>query len=406
MATMNPNIIIQAGQTADILGAMQQGNALAQATNQQRNDNALSGFLRDNSGALLSGDQNALAQYAQYDPQAAINMQRQMQIDAQRADEMQYQRGRDTVQDARADREFEMQQSRYAKQDDRADQEWQWKVAEYAASKSDQERAAEAAQIEDAVKMGLSAQSPEQWDALVTQAGAPDLVGQFDNREAIGNQYLSIADILKGQGGSQFRPASVDEAGQYGAQAGQFGPDGRFYPVNPPSGMSVETGPDGQVRVTQGPGVKGSAGKPLTEAEGRNTGFLIRAQKSGAILDQLENTGTNLRDRLSSGVPVLGNYMVSDDYQKFDQGKRDFVNALLRRESGAVISPDEFANADKQYFPQPGDSEDVIAQKRANRASAIAGLRVGSGRGTDLPEAAPEAAQDISDDDLLKKYGG
>ena len=198
MATMNPNIILQAGQTADILGAMQQGNALAQATNQQRNDNALSGFLRDNSGALLSGDQNALAQYAQYDPQAAINMQRQMQIDAQRADEMQYQRGRDTAQDARADREFEMQQSRYAKQDDRADQEWQWKVAEYAASKSDQERAAEAAQIESAVKMGLAAQSPEQWDALVTQAGAPDLVGQFDSREAIGNQYLSIAEILKG----------------------------------------------------------------------------------------------------------------------------------------------------------------------------------------------------------------
>ena len=406
MATMNPNIILQAGQTADILGAMQQGNALAQATNQQRNDNALAGFLRDNGAALMNGDSNALAQYMQHDPQAAFGMQRQMQMDAQRAEAAQYQRGRDAAQDARADRQFEAQQARYAQQDQRADQEWQWKVAEYAAKKSQQEREAEAAQIEDAVKIGLAAQSPEQWDALVTQAGAPDLVGQFDSREAIANQYMEVSAILKGQGGDQFRPASVDEAGQYGAQAGQFGPDGRFYPVNPPSGMSVETGPDGQVRVTQGPGVKGNAGKPLTEAEGRNTGFLIRAQKSGAILDQLENTGTNLRDRMSSGVPVLGNYMVSDDYQKFDQGKRDFVNALLRRESGAVITPDEFANADKQYFPQPGDSEEVIAQKRSNRASAIAGLRVGSGRGVDSPEAAPEAAQDISDDDLLKKYGG
>jgi len=37
----------------------------------------------------------------------------------------------------------------------------------------------------------------------------------------------------------------------------------------------------------------------------------------------------------------------------FEQAKKNFVNAVLRLESGAVISPSEFTNADKQYFPQP-----------------------------------------------------
>jgi hypothetical protein len=61
--------------------------------------------------------------------------------------------------------------------------------------------------------------------------------------------------------------------------------------------------------------------------------------------------------------------------QQLDQAKRDFVNAVLRRESGAVIADSEFDNADKQYFPQVGDSKDVIEQKARNRAVAIEGMK-------------------------------
>jgi hypothetical protein len=45
--------------------------------------------------------------------------------------------------------------------------------------------------------------------------------------------------------------------------------------------------------------------------------------------------------------------------QKYDQAKADFINAQLRRESGAAIAQSEFSNADKQYFPVPGDTPDV-----------------------------------------------
>lgn len=66
--------------------------------------------------------------------------------------------------------------------------------------------------------------------------------------------------------------------------------------------------------------------------------------------------------------------------QKYVQAQRDFVNAVLRKESGAAISPSEFENARRQYFPMPGDSKEVIEQKRRNRQIEIEGLMQGAGR--------------------------
>lgn len=63
------------------------------------------------------------------------------------------------------------------------------------------------------------------------------------------------------------------------------------------------------------------------------------------------------------------NFMKSEEMQAYDQLQRNFINAVLRQESGAVISKTEFDNAYRQYFPQPGDGEKVIAQKRQNRAT-------------------------------------
>jgi hypothetical protein len=74
-----------------------------------------------------------------------------------------------------------------------------------------------------------------------------------------------------------------------------------------------------------------------------------------------------------------GNYALTPEYRQYDQAKRDFVNAILRQESGAVIADSEFANAEKQYFPQPGDDPATIEQKRRNRETAIKAIREASG---------------------------
>jgi post-segregation antitoxin (ccd killing protein) len=79
---------------------------------------------------------------------------------------------------------------------------------------------------------------------------------------------------------------------------------------------------------------------------------------------------------MTENIPIVGNFLAGKgetgpQFQQYRQAQRDFVNAVLRKESGAAISQSEFDNASKQYFPQPGDTPQVIAQKAKNRQTAI-----------------------------------
>ncbi len=120
-----------------------------------------------------------------------------------------------------------------------------------------------------------------------------------------------------------------------------------------------------------------SAGGKFNEGQGKAAGFTDRMLQSESILSGVDgqggvqDQGTSVVQTGLSAIPGVGNYLTSTDRQKFEQTKRDFVNSQLRRESGAAISPSEFDSANKQYFPAPGDSPEVIAQKAANRRAAI-----------------------------------
>ena len=85
---------------------------------------------------------------------------------------------------------------------------------------------------------------------------------------------------------------------------------------------------------------------------------------------------------MAEGVPFGGleRFAMTDEYRSFLQAKTNFVTAVLRKESGAAISSEEFTNEDKKYFPQPGDKQELIDQKRQARILAIDTLRMSAGR--------------------------
>lgn len=118
----------------------------------------------------------------------------------------------------------------------------------------------------------------------------------------------------------------------------------------------------------------------FNEGQGKAAGFTDRMLQSEGILSGVggqggvQGQGTSAVQTALSAIPGVGNYLTSADRQKYEQAKRDFINAQLRRESGAAISPTEFDSANKQYFPTPGDSAEVIQQKSANRRAAIEAL--------------------------------
>jgi hypothetical protein len=102
-------------------------------------------------------------------------------------------------------------------------------------------------------------------------------------------------------------------------------------------------------------------------------------------MDALAKEGFDRTSYVSGvlSVKYIPNFLTPGKLQAQQQAERNFINAVLRRESGATIQPTEFASAEKQYFPRSGDSEKVLEQKKRNREIALQGLRVAAGRAWD-----------------------
>jgi len=147
--------------------------------------------------------------------------------------------------------------------------------------------------------------------------------------------------------------------------------------------------PDATGNPTLIPLTGGPADKSINPTEQQANAFTFsnRMEKSDAILNNLDGKYNPLTisaktSGIASNIPgaqTLINMKMSPNDQKAEQAQRDFVNAVLRRESGAAISQSEFDNARIQYFPQTGDSPEVKAQKATNRKTAIEGIKKASG---------------------------
>lgn len=132
--------------------------------------------------------------------------------------------------------------------------------------------------------------------------------------------------------------------------------------------------------------------KPLTEGEANALNYASRMQEANEIFDDLAKREVDrpgwwkrtaeatagvipfVGDKLVDPVGSMLNFTQSEDQQRVEQAQRNFINAVLRRESGAAIGAGEFANAQKQYFPAAGDDKATIEQKRQNRIRATQGI--------------------------------
>lgn len=118
--------------------------------------------------------------------------------------------------------------------------------------------------------------------------------------------------------------------------------------------------------------------KPPTAAQSTVATYAARLKQSNDILDGISQGG--VERFYNQHVPDFASFMRTDKGQSFDQAQRDFINATLRRESGAVINKDEFKNAERQYLPQPGDSAAVLRQKKNNRTIVMESFKRASGK--------------------------
>jgi len=123
----------------------------------------------------------------------------------------------------------------------------------------------------------------------------------------------------------------------------------------------------------------GQGAKQPNQDQAASAGFVTRMRNANEVMSDpgIAEYGMGVKgtmNRANSSIPIIGNSFVDPQYQQLDQAQRNFINATLRRESGASISPGEFENARIQYFPQVGDSPEVMKQKELNRQDAIKGV--------------------------------
>lgn len=191
----------------------------------------------------------------------------------------------------------------------------------------------------------------------------------------------------------------------------------------------VVEGPDGFVLIDKGTGLaRPAATLNGVQVQGKNNGlndvqskallFGSRMQAAEKVLSEMAAQGTvrpSVMKGVVEGIPLVGraagaaaNNMSTPQQQMVEQAQRDFINATLRRESGAAIAESEFENARKQYFPAVGDSDAVIKQKAQNRQLATKGIlaEVPAKQRNSLDTGADTSGlpEDIAA--ILKKHGG
>lgn len=156
----------------------------------------------------------------------------------------------------------------------------------------------------------------------------------------------------------------------------------------------------------------GGSGKAPTEGQAKANLFGSRALKANTNLTMLELDPANI-PHVPNTLLSVANFTPSalggltEKEQSYLQYKRDFINSILRKESGAAIGQDEFDNAEKQYFPQLGEGANIIAQKAANRKDA-AGLilaEAGSFAGKGMAAAGAKTATKASIIAAAKAHG-
>lgn len=154
------------------------------------------------------------------------------------------------------------------------------------------------------------------------------------------------------------------------------------------------TGKAAEVPIESAPGSQTTPNNPFAygkqnEGQSKDSGFANRMFRAEGVLrdPKVEAAALSMKNAFIGGIAakegiagMIANGQLGPDYQRFDQAQRDFINATLRRESGAAIAESEFANARKQYFPQPNDTPERLAEKKKNRQDAIAGVAGGGGQ--------------------------
>ena len=193
--------------------------------------------------------------------------------------------------------------------------------------------------------------------------------------------------------------------------------------AKPPSGYRAN--PDGTLAFIPG--------GPADPATGRNNAVPSEGErKAGTLLKRLEFSQKQLNDAVTEspgsakpsvvsemvrGTPFVGgdtpaNLVTGEKRQQVEAAQLDLLDAALTLGTGAAYTKEQLRGYAKSYFPQIGDGDKTVADKKARLENVISAARIAAGRAAELGEQAanvprgtnPNPTPKTSLDDLVKKY--
>lgn len=122
--------------------------------------------------------------------------------------------------------------------------------------------------------------------------------------------------------------------------------------------------------------------KPLTESQAKAAAFGSQMRAASKELGESgydpNSIGAQVEVNVAGG---LGNLVAGPAAQRARQSQEQWAEALLRFKTGAASTEDEVRRNVRTYFPQPGDSAAVIAQKQRMRQQAEQDVSIAAGGG-------------------------
>jgi hypothetical protein len=238
--------------------------------------------------------------------------------------------------------------------------------------------------------------------------------------QSLGGQTVAInKSALKG-GEAFAQTMTPSEAANLGISRANLGlrqqefNRGGFQIKETPEGFAyVPTAPGGAAMPIMGAGgqLKGVSGGKPTEGETNAAGFAQRMELAQSIIGSLPaGSQPGAGSRTLEAIPLVGGVLARSGQnvqtQQFDQAAQDWIRAKLRKESGAAIGVQEMEQEYRTYFPQIGDSAQVIAQKANARQVATDAMKKSAGKSyQSIPEMPlPSAATPPVIQDILNKY--
>lgn len=244
---------------------------------------------------------------------------------------------------------------------------------------------------------------------LVGVANGPVELASVQGQNLIANRYLpgggGISTTEQGRAAMAADAAQAANAYASAARTRQnMGIDAAQFALQ----RSGRWDPDGSAKAAGAPG-----GLKLSEGQSKDVLYYTRGNEANKLLDTLDKNLTatggqqgavrGTLDAALRGLPVVGdsafvNNMVSDRRQVAEQAGQEFLASILRKDTGAAITPQEFEIYGAMYLPRPGDSAAQLEQKRQARSTALQAVRASmGGAAAALPEVQAVAPRSIGE---------